>query len=170
MKILKNMMGSAVLILLMLFTISGCGPSQRTLREDGETFFQNVYVPSDAIIINQRQQDDVVAAVQRNCKGIEISIIYGINRSADEVLNEYIESLFANGWHVDSWNENPTELPHFYKGDAFIGVYFVTPLDILAKSVPDQILPTEDYMTIYSIYYNYAVPASGDSEIKCHGR
>ena len=159
-------MGFVVLmILLVSFVTSGCGPSQKTVREDGEAIFQNMYVPVDAVILNQYQFDSVVATVN-GCKGIEISIVYGVNRSADEVLNEYIEDLFANGWHVVSWNTDPTELPHFYKGDAFVSVDVVTPLDVLVKLVPE--LQAEGYMTIYSIHYTYAVPPSGDSDVDCH--
>ena len=163
----RNTQGFAVWVLLVLFTAIGCGPSQKTIREDGESIFQDVYVPSDAVILSQYQQDSVVVAVY-NCKGIEISVIYGTNRPANEVLNEYIEDLFANGWHVDSWNDNPKELPHFYKGFAFVGVYFAIPPDVLAKFTPDQILQTEGYTTVYLVDFSYAVPSSGDSEIDCH--
>ncbi len=154
------------LIVLILFVISSCGPSQESIRKDGEEIFQNVYAPPDAVILHQYQQDSIVAAIN-GCIGIETSVIYGINRPVNEVLNEYAEDLFAKGWHIDTWNDNLIELPHFYKGRAFLGIYFTTPLDVLEKFAPGVPLQTEDYSTIYMVDFSYEVPSSGDSDIDC---
>lgn len=167
MKTLGKIIGFTTLILLVLFIVSSCGPSQKTVRADGEAIFQNdVYVPHDAVVLDYYQQDSTVAAIN-GCTGIEISNIYGINRPADEVFNEYVEDLFANDWYVDSWNENPAELPHFYKGDAFVGVYFAIPLDVLEKLAQGESLQTEDYLTIYKVNFSYEVPSSGESDDDC---
>ena len=165
MKTLGKIIGFGTLILLIVFVMSSCGLSQETVRADGEAIFQNdVYVPHDAVVLNYFQQDSVVAAIN-GCTGIEISIIYGINRPADEVLKEYIEVLFDKGWHVESWNEDPKELPHFYMGDAFVAVYFTTPIEVLLKFVPD--LQTDGYSTIYDVHFSYELPSSGNSDDDC---
>ncbi len=163
---LKNA-GFVALIMFVLFVTSSCGPNQTTIREDGEGIFQDVYVPPDAVILNQYQQDSLVAPLNK-CKGIEISVIYGINRPANEVLNEYVEDLFAKGWYIDTWNDDLMELPHFYKGHAFLGVYFTIPLDVLKKLAPGELLQTEGYSTIYKVNFSYAVPSSKDSDIDCY--
>ena len=160
----KTAVIAITLIVLVLLAISGCGPSQETVSKDGEGIFQNLYVPPDAGILNQHQMDSIVASVH-GCKGMEASVIYGINRPTSEVLSEYIEYLFANGWYVDTWNTDPMELPHFYKGNASLGVYFTIPLDVLKKFAVGEPLQTEGYSTIYLVDFSYAVPPNKDSGI-----
>lgn len=160
----RNMLGIVALNLLFLVSVMGCGPSMKTIREDGERIFQDVHVPADAVILHQYQQDSVTTTVN-GCKGIEMFYIYGINRPVGAVLNEYIEEQFANDWYVDSWDENSVDLTHFYKGAAILSVDFVTPIEVLVKFAPN--LQTQGYVTIYSIDYFYAVHTSGDTDVDC---
>jgi len=166
MKNAKKLVKAIAIILCVLLFVSGCQSRQETVRNEGKEIFQSIYLPSDAVILNQYEQDSIVAQVV-GCTGIEILVAYGINRPADEVLNEYIEDLSAAGWNLPYWNDDPKEIPSFYKGDAYVHLSFSTPPDMIAGLMPGGTLKSMDYTTIYLVNFSYAVPTKANADPDC---
>jgi hypothetical protein len=109
-----------------------------------------LYVPEGVTVLKERQ---LITPPNyfNDCFGAHVEIIYGSNRSRDEIRREYALGLIELGWARDLGYEAVDDYQVYEKGDE--GNLAVDTSEMLVN-------PTEqDFQVIYSAWLTYMKPS-----------
>lgn len=148
------------LVVLLGCRVIGCGAiaAQTRVDEAGRTIQHDLYTPRDAVLLGEAQSSEFLA-YGRSCTGTHIELVYGTNRSIEEIVAEYKEQMLNRGWIPHPGYDIRGAKDHFYfqRGpEAMLGISNSPVLVPLDKS------ETEPFATIYVVYINYVEPSYPD--------
>jgi len=115
-----------------------------------------LYVPQEVAVLKETEGIQSLNYFN-DCFGAGATIIYGSNRSRDEIRADYAQALKEAGWELDSGYKFVEDYQVYEKGDE-------KQLSIdTTETIPN---PTgQDYQVIYSLMLIYTSPGYN----QCHG-
>ena len=129
--------------------------TQARVDEAGRTIQAALYAPADSVLLAEVQSSEF-RAYARRCTGTSIELVYGTNRSLEEVTAEYKEQLFSEGWipHPGYNTKGATDYYFFQKGPET--AVSLTRYVVLASLKAEELAR---FSTIYVISIDYVEPA-----------
>ncbi len=155
-------------VIVFLLLVMGCNHQDKIqqqedqLKEKVRNVSENIYVPVDAILLFQKDQIDSVHYA-KGCHGIEVTRVYGVNRSFQEIREDYEEKMPDFGWvYISPPNDRVFSFLNFRRDETT--ELFITP-DLPDSIDMEEIEGYNDFNTLYYLYLYIVEPSYG----KCVG-
>ena len=135
---------------------------QEEVNETIRTIRDLLYVPTDAVVLDEVQTNYHLADYPPDCIGSAIEITYGINRSFDEVLTEYHYALLGAGWTLHPGYRQSEDYAVYSKGPQVeLSINNLEEREPLLVFTPTPMPPAaRQFTTIYRITITYTEPSN----------
>jgi hypothetical protein len=134
---------------------------QEKVSEAAYEIFDTLYVPADAVVLDEIEADDLLA-YGPDCVGTVIQIAYGVDRPFNQVITDYHSALLEDGWTLHpGYATNPYEEFVVYKKTEQVELDVDRIGEDEITIVPTPTLATRgQFLTIYTITITYTEPSN----------